>query len=127
MMISVEEVHRRFGLLAAIAKVCLLCGVASLGLAFFSTRFNLSAIGFVLVGSGLALLFLRDAFRPKTRPADNVPTTGSSGRLGGWVAGVGVVIVAGVGVAIAKTHSAVAIVIVVLAAGIAFAVATRRS
>jgi hypothetical protein len=77
-MTSVDEVHRKLGFLSAITKVCFLCGISSFGLAFFSKRFNFSAAGFVLVGFGLALLFLRDAFRPRTKLDNNGNVGGDS-------------------------------------------------
>jgi hypothetical protein len=70
-MTSADEVHRKLGFLPTISKVCFLCGVSSFGLAFFSKQFNFSAAGFVLVGFGLALLFLRDALRPRTKLENN--------------------------------------------------------
>jgi len=66
-----DSLYEKMWLLATVAKISLVAGIASFVLAFLSTRVNFPALGFVLVGVGLALLFFRDAFRPRPKPEND--------------------------------------------------------
>jgi hypothetical protein len=77
--------YERLRVLATVGKICIFAGIVSFGLAFVSSKYNFAAGGFVLFGAGIALLFLRDAFRPRPHADEEnaKPTGGGSDSHGG--------------------------------------------